>query len=143
MNSDRFTSPQYLTFIFSGTKLMNDSLNFDFETIDICTRQQADQVCISELFPKVKQIFDIPVYFTNGVWQLCHNYPYTEKLILDICHNALLCAHQDPNGSLIAFDISIVDESKVFKTFTIWGSVGANDLDDPNPALTLMFPEEH
>jgi len=128
---------------------MNDELGFDFEAVDIYSRKDALenglQVCVSELFPKIKELFptSLPVYFTANVWNICENHLAPETIAWDICEATVKNAQEDPEGSLIAFEISVLGSGGDFLTHTIWATVGANDLDDHSHAVTVMFPEDH
>ena len=114
----------------------------NFDNIYTYTRKQAlddgQQFCVSELFPKIKTLLDTHFYFTSNVWNFCDRQLDREKFTWDICIKTILNAQKNPEQSLIDLSIKVNH-----KEYLIWAEIGATDVDNPQPAITVMFPEEH
>ena len=114
----------------------------NFDTIYIYTRKQAlndgQQFCVSELFSKIKTLLDIHFYFTSSIWNLCPTQLDREQFAWNICIKVIFNAQKNPEQSLIDLSNNINN-----KEHTVWAEIGATDIDNPQPAITVMFPEEH
>ena len=104
------------------------------------------QICISELFPHDTRMYKFPVYFTIEVWQLCQG---KGVIVWDICYMAAIVG-KNQNASIIEFDVIVMNAQRTpdflednAPCYTLWAECGAKDFNDPSPAITIMFPEEH
>lgn len=105
------------------------------------------QVCVSDQFPRDTRMFNFPVYFTAGVWKLCQ-----EKgvIVWDICYMAAKASRAKKNDSPIINYSVIVEGAKrkpdfldvTVPCYRLLAEVGAKDIDDPAPVITIMFPDE-
>lgn len=119
------------------------------ELIYSYTRKQALQdglqVCVSDRFPDDTKLYKYPVYFTSQVWELCQ-----EKggIIWDICYMACLKSKNN-DTSVINFSVIVEGADKQpdffedeFPCYRLLAHCGANDFDDPQPVITILFPDE-
>ena len=130
-----------------------DLLFSEQDIISTYTRKQAIadglQVCVSEKFPRDTRMYKFPVYFTTGVWELCQE---QGAIIWDICYMAALQSkRQEHPTNLVEFTVMVQGaernpdymENGEAPIYKLWTEIGAKDFDDPSPAITFMFPEEH
>lgn len=123
--------PENIIYTYSRKKAIEDGL----------------QVCVSEQFKSDTRMYKFPVYFTQEVWKLCQG---KGVIVWDICYMSALAAKaQKTDGSLVKFSV-IVQEAERQPDFLkdsspcyrLWAEIGAQDMDDPAPAVTIMFPNE-
>ena len=121
------------------------------DLIHTYTRKQAiedgTQVCVSERFPHDTRMFRFPVYFTAEVWKLCQG---KGVIIWDICYLAAIASKRQQNDSSIVQFSVIVKGAKrkpdskedTLPCYRLLAAIGAKDIDDPAPVVTIMFPDE-
>ncbi|BAZ47160.1 hypothetical protein NIES4102_42060 (plasmid) [Chondrocystis sp. NIES-4102] len=121
----------------------------DFTAIFTYSRKQAIedgfQVCVSDLYPNDTAMYKYPVYFTSKVWHLAQE---QSAIVWDICYMAYIIA-RNSDSSLISFSVMVLDSEIApdfledeYPCYTLFAECGADDLDNPSPAVTIMFPEE-
>ena len=115
------------------------------------TRKQAIeegvQVSVSERFPSDTRMFRFPVYFTAEVWKLCQG---KGLIIWDICYmTAIASLRQQNDSSIIQFSVIVEGAERkpdvkedTLPCYRLLAAIGAKDLDDPAPVITIMFPDE-
>ena len=115
------------------------------------TRQQAIedgfQVNVSDPFPNDTRIFRFPVYFTAEVWKLSQG---KGAIIWDICYLAALTSKsKQADSSIIHFSVIVNGAERkpdakedTFPCYRLFAQIGAKDIDDPAPVITIMFPDE-
>lgn len=117
-----------------------------------------DQFCLSEKFSCTRDYYKYPVYCTAKVWELIRSAVENEntcndfnEVILDILMMSVIASKRSPdNATLIDFQVIVTGssippntDSDEPETYRLFIQIGVTDIDQPEPALTLMFPEEH
>lgn len=124
---------------------MNDQINFIYSYTREQALQDGLQVCVSERFADDTKLYKYPVYFTSQVWELCQA---KGGIIWDICYMAYL---KSKNNDVSIINFSVIVEGAdqqpdffedVFPCYRLLAHCGAKDLNDPQPVITIMFPDE-
>lgn len=121
----------------------------DFTVIYSYSRKKAIedgmQVCVSDKYPNETRMYKYPVYFTSKVWDLAQN---QAEIIWDICYMAYIIGKNSDN-SLISFSVLVLNSDippdfleDEYPCYNLFAECGAQDIDNPTPAITIMFPEE-
>ncbi|WP_019503227.1 DUF6573 family protein [Pleurocapsa sp. PCC 7319] len=115
------------------------------------THQQAIedgfQVCVSDQFPNDTRMFRFPVYFTAEVWKLSQG---KGAIVWDICYMAALASKSQQNdSSFIQFSVIVNGAERkpdakedTLPCYRLSAQIGPQDIDDPAPVITIMFPDE-
>jgi len=104
------------------------------------------QICVSELFPDDTRVYKFPVYFTKAVWELCQE---NAGIVWDICYMGSLPGNKQLNEQTIQYSVIVqgADRKPDFHEdslpcYRLISVCGAIDIDNPEPARTVMFPDE-
>ena len=129
----------------------NDSNTIQPNVIHSYSRKQAVeegfQTCVSKLFPNESRMYKHPVYFTSSVWELCQE---NAVIVWDICFMSFFkVKRQNDDSSLIEFTVAVENAQRKpdflegdTPIYKLCIEIGAADIDDPTPAITIMFPED-
>lgn len=92
-----------------------------------------------------------PVFLTASITSIIETAVAAEKfcndytgVLWDILFMSALKAKQcQPGENLIAFPVIITGTGQKDDTYLMYAQVGARDIDEPEPAITIMLPEDN
>ena len=103
------------------------------------------QVCVSELFSNDTRMYKYPVFFTAEVWKLCQG---KGIIVCDICYMAAMASKiQKSNSPIVKYSVIVEEAERIpdffedtLPCYRLLAECGAKEIDDPAPAITIMFP---
>lgn len=109
-----------------------------------------EQTCVSALYPHDCRFYKHPVYFTRAVMGLLEGSPNPGLIVWDIVYMSLKSPSRIKlNEATYQFGVIVENTSRKpdfiedgSNCYNLITQVGATDFDDPEPAVTIMFPEE-
>jgi hypothetical protein len=131
------------------------------DLIHAYTRQQAledgEQVCLSERFQKECRLYRYPVFCTRAVWELIEEAVNNLQagndyagVVWDIIFMSIMSpGRKKLDQATYKFSVIVQGASQTperyedgMPIYHLISQFGATDIDNPNPCITIMFPNQ-